>query len=145
MQNSGINYKQIRRYVFNQSFRLLSLAKSRSDFQRKAKKNCHIIRNISYLPDGGYARQLDIYRPKKIASPRPVIMYIHGGGFSMCSKDTHQGVALAYAANGYVVFNINYRLSPKYRPRCLRRCGSCLAMDFNKCRTVWRRSGTDHR
>ena len=115
MQNSRINYKQIRRYVFDQSFRLLSLAKSRSAFQRKAKKNCHIIRNISYLPDGGYARQLDIYRPKNIASPRPMIMYIHGGGFSMCSKDTHQGVALAYAANGYVVVNINYRLSPKYR------------------------------
>jgi acetyl esterase len=42
-------------------------------------------------------------------------MYIHGGGFTMCSKDTHQGVALAYANNGYVVFNINYRLAPKHR------------------------------
>lgn len=33
----------------------------------------------------------------------------------MCSKDTHQGVALAYADNGYVVFNVNYRLAPKHR------------------------------
>lgn len=124
MPHSGISYKQIRRYVFDQSFRLLSLAKSRSAYQRKAKKNCRIIRNVSYLPDGGYARQLDVYRPKNIASPRPVILYIHGGGFSMCSKDTHQGAALAYADKGYVVVNVNYRLSPKYRyPAALKDVG----------------------
>ncbi|MEZ4566278.1 MAG: alpha/beta hydrolase [Desulfobacterales bacterium] len=64
------------------------------------------------MPDGGYAHQLDIYRPLDMGLPRPVIMYIHGGGFTMCSKDTHQGIALAYADHGYVVFNINYRLPP---------------------------------
>ena len=32
----------------------------------------------------------------------------------MCSKDTHHGIALAYADNGHVVFNLNYRLAPKY-------------------------------
>jgi acetyl esterase len=45
----------------------------------------------------------------------PVMMYIHGGGFTMCSKETHRGVALTYADNGHVVFNLNYRLSPKYK------------------------------
>ena len=115
MHHSRLNYKEIRRYVFDQSFRFLSLAKSRSAFQRKAKKKCLVIRNVSYLPDDSYAHQLDIYRPRNIARPRPVIMYIHGGGFSMCSKDTHQGVAFAYADNGYIVVNVNYRLSPKYR------------------------------
>jgi len=33
----------------------------------------------------------------------------------MCSKDTHQGVALAYADHGHIVFNVNYRLAPRYR------------------------------
>ncbi len=115
MTYSGSNYKKIRRYLFDQSFRLFSLAKSYSAFQRRAKKHCQIIRNISYLPNASIAHQLDIYRPRNSALPRPVIMYIHGGGFTMCSKDTHQGVALAYADNGYVVFNINYRLAPKHR------------------------------
>lgn len=46
---------------------------------------------------------------------KPVILYIHGGGFTMCSKDTHRGVGLAYAKNGLLVFNINYRLAPEHR------------------------------
>jgi acetyl esterase len=115
MTNSKSHYKKIRRNLFNQGFKLFALAKSHSAYQRSARKRCQIIRNIAYLPDGSKANQLDIYRPKNSTLLRPVIIYIHGGGFTMCSKDTHQGVALAYANNGYVVFNVNYRLAPKHR------------------------------
>jgi len=115
MMHSGSRYKKIRRYLFDQSFRVFAHAKSYSAHQRSAKRRCEIIKNISYLPNGGNAHKLDIYRPRITGTHNPVIMYIHGGGFTMCSKDTHQGVALAYANNGYVVFNINYRLAPKHR------------------------------
>ncbi len=115
MTRPSFNYKKIRRNFFDQGIRLFSRAKSYSDYQRSARKRCRIIRNISYVPDGGYAHQLDIYCPLDMGLPRPVIMYIHGGGFTMCSKDTHQGIALAYADHGYVVFNINYRLAPRHR------------------------------
>jgi acetyl esterase len=93
----------------------MAFAKSFSDYQQAAGKRCEKIRNISYLPDGKEAHRLDIYRPKSGGGGLPVMMYIHGGGFTMCSKDTHRGIALAYADHGYVVFNINYRLSPKYK------------------------------
>ena len=115
MTNSKSHYKKIRRHLFNQSFRIFAHAKSFSAYQRSAKRRCKIIKDIPYLPNGSPAQRLDIYRPLNCPLPRPVIMYIHGGGFTMCSKDTHQGVALAYANNGYVVFNINYRLAPKHR------------------------------
>ena len=39
-------------------------------------------------------------------------LYIHGGAFSMMSKDTHRIMAYVLAAQGYQVFNINYRLGP---------------------------------
>ncbi len=115
MTTSKSQYKRIRRYLFDRSFRLFALSKSFSAYQRSAERRCHIIRNVPFLPNGGKAHQLDICRLKEGNSFRPVIMYIHGGGFTMCSKDTHLGIGLAYANNGYLVFNVNYRLSPKYR------------------------------
>jgi acetyl esterase len=43
-----------------------------------------------------------------------VVLYVHGGGFRILSKDTHWVMALAYARRGYLVFNISYRLAPRH-------------------------------
>lgn len=109
------NYRLIRKRLFENSFRLMAFAKSFSAYQQAANNRCEKINNIPYLPDGNKAHRLDIYRPNSGGGPLPVMMYIHGGGFTMCSKDTHRGIALAYADHGHVVFNVNYRLSPKYK------------------------------
>ncbi len=75
-----------------------------------------VTRNVPYLGTGHRAHLLDIYRPLEAAhhERRPVVMYVHGGGFEVCSKDTHWMMAHAYANAGYVVFNVNYRLAPKH-------------------------------
>jgi len=57
---------------------------------------------------------LDAYVPARHLKPLPVVMYVHGGGFAMLSKDTHYVMAMAFARRGYLVFNINYRLGPKH-------------------------------
>jgi acetyl esterase len=57
---------------------------------------------------------LDVYRPTRRAGPLPVVLYVHGGGFRILSKDTHWLMAKAFSRRGYVVFNINYRLAPKH-------------------------------
>jgi acetyl esterase len=72
------------------------------------------LRDIPYRETGKRAHLLDVYRPHS-ASPRPVVLYVHGGGWAMLSKDTHRVMALAFASRGYVVFNANYRLGPKHR------------------------------
>lgn len=71
-------------------------------------------RDVAYLDTGKRAHRLDVYRPAA-SGPRPVVIYVHGGAFAMLSKDTHRVMALQFAARGYVVFNINYRLGPKHR------------------------------
>ena len=72
------------------------------------------IRDVPYLEGGGRSRRLDIYRPAG-PGPHPVVIYIHGGAFVMLSKETHWIMALGFARNGYLVFNLNYRLAPKHR------------------------------
>ncbi|MBK9265318.1 MAG: alpha/beta hydrolase fold domain-containing protein [Polyangiaceae bacterium] len=58
---------------------------------------------------------LDVYRPAEGRGPYPAVLYIHGGGFRILSKDSHWGMALAFARRGYVVFVVNYRLAPVHK------------------------------
>lgn len=83
-----------------------------------ARHGVELLRDIPYRDTGKRAHLLDIYRPARTeggVAPRPVVLYVHGGAFSMLSKDTHRIMALEFARRGYVVFNINYRLGPKHR------------------------------
>lgn len=65
--------------------------------------------------DAGEPHLLDVYVPRVSSqAPLPVVLYVHGGGFAMLSKDTHRIMALAFASRGYLVFNINYRLGPRH-------------------------------
>jgi len=70
--------------------------------------------DISYNSSGLKEHTLDVYRPKGVEGPLPVMIYIHGGGFQLLSKDTHWLLAAKYASRGFVVFNINYRLAPEH-------------------------------
>jgi acetyl esterase len=59
---------------------------------------------------------LDVYRlaGHRPGERRPALLYVHGGGFRILSKDTHWVMGLAFARRGYVVFSINYRLAPAH-------------------------------
>jgi acetyl esterase len=73
-----------------------------------------VLRDIPYVADGHREHLLDIYRPVDRSGPLPVIFYVHGGGFSLLSKETHWIFGLMFARKGYLVVNINYRLAPQY-------------------------------
>ena len=83
------------------------------------KHGLECIKNVPHTETDAEHHLLDIYRPvdagKPGAEPLPVVLYLHGGGFRILSKDSHWMMALAFARRGYVVFNINYRLAPKHR------------------------------
>lgn len=72
-----------------------------------------VARDIPYVEDGNPHHTLDVYRPRDLRGPAPVVVYCHGGAFQFLSKDTHWLMGLLFARRGYVVFNLNYRLAPK--------------------------------
>ncbi|MFT3774554.1 MAG: alpha/beta hydrolase [Minicystis sp.] len=72
------------------------------------------ITGIPYMDVDAEHHRLDVYRPIRRSGPLPVVLYIHGGGFRILSKDTHWLMAIAFARRGYLVFNINYRLAPAH-------------------------------
>ncbi|MEL6178602.1 MAG: alpha/beta hydrolase fold domain-containing protein [Myxococcota bacterium] len=84
-------------------------------------------RDVPYLGTGLKAHTLDIYQPIG-PSPHPVVVYIHGGGFRILSKDTHWWAGLLFASRTRsVVFNLNYRLAPQHPfPAAPRDCAEAL-------------------
>jgi acetyl esterase len=69
-----------------------------------------------------------VYRPRQTSESLPVILYIHGGGFQLLSKDTHWIMGLIFARAGYLVFNISYRLAPQHPfPAALEDAAEALA------------------
>ena len=73
-----------------------------------------VIRDVAYQDTGLAEHRLDVYRPIDRGAARPVVLYLHGGGFRILSKETHWIFGLLFARRGYVVFNANYRLAPQY-------------------------------
>jgi acetyl esterase len=73
-----------------------------------------VIRNVPYLGSGLRSHRLDVYMPEGKRGPLPVVLYVHGGAFVWCSKETHFFTGQIYARAGFVVFNINYRLAPRH-------------------------------
>lgn len=80
---------------------------------RLRRKGVRLLRNIVYREVAGRRLRLDVVMPREPGVGRPAIMQIHGGAWIVGDK-REQGWPLMghLAANGWVCFNVNYRLSP---------------------------------
>ena len=99
--------------VVDNLFRGLSRLGKLHPLARPERHNVEVTVDVPYLPTELPEHRLDIYRPRG-EGPWPIVLYIHGGGFRILSKDTHWVMGLAFARRGYLVLNINYRLAPEY-------------------------------
>jgi acetyl esterase/lipase len=73
------------------------------------------LRNIVYHADGKVRLRLDVYRRRgSDGENRPALVFVHGGAWMIGNK-AQQGRPLLHhlAAEGWVCFSIEYRLSPK--------------------------------
>lgn len=117
-----------------------------------------ITKNISYsahIPTGIKEKyyQLDLYHAMQDSSTRrPLIIWMHGGGFKFGSKKA-KGIRLwskSFARRGYVCAAINYRLSKKNPlrnfPALVKGCyeaiqdvTQAIAFFKKKCYLIWNR------
>jgi GH35 family endo-1,4-beta-xylanase/acetyl esterase/lipase len=72
--------------------------------------------DVIYGNVGGVDLRMDIWQPKQPASKKPVIVYIHGGGFGFGDKSETAVSTMAahWLGRGYLVASINYRLTPDF-------------------------------
>jgi len=77
-----------------------------------------IQRNVVYGNAGEVKLKMDFYFPADAGGKaRPVVMYVHGGGWRMGSKSMIAIIPgpAELLRRGYVVVAINYRLAPEYK------------------------------
>ncbi len=82
------------------------------------RKGVAVTRHVQYGEAIGTPLHLDVFAPGVPPLPgesRPALVQIHGGGWVVGDK-REQGLPLLnhMAANGWVGFNVNYRLGPKH-------------------------------
>ena len=68
-----------------------------------------------YALDGCPEHTLDVYYPVGTEGPLPVILNVHGGGWTYGSKGVYQYYCMSLAQKGFTVVNMNYRLAPESR------------------------------
>lgn len=79
----------------------------------KQRSGVELCRDIEYRRIAGTVLKLDVVAPAAAGVHRPAIMQIHGGSWVMGDKHEQGWPLMSHlAANGWVCFNLNYRLSP---------------------------------
>jgi acetyl esterase len=102
---------------------------------RRRMAGCQLIEDVEYTRHGDQVLRLDILRPPG-RGPHPVLVYLHGGAFAIGSKRTHRALAAAYASQGYLVCNVDYRLAPEHRfPAAVQ--DACAAWQWATERVAW--------
>jgi len=78
---------------------------------RRSSPDFDVRRDLAYVENGHERHKLDVYLPRGGVpkSKRPLIVWIHGGGWRGGSKDRCR--ASSWVKEGYVVASVNYRLS----------------------------------
>jgi acetyl esterase/lipase len=81
---------------------------------RMVDDEVEVLKDIAYDAEHGKRGLLDVYRPRSGVEKAPVLLQVHGGGWTVGDKE-HQGIPLMLhmAARGWVCVAINYRLSPR--------------------------------
>ena len=79
----------------------------------KKRRGVTVTRDIVYRRVAGQVLKLDVVAPSSEGVNRPAILQIHGGSWVMGDKREQGWPLISHlAANGWVCFNANYRLSP---------------------------------
>lgn len=70
-----------------------------------------IIKDLVYSHAGGVPRLADLYLPKNLEHPAPVIIWVHGGGWRFGDRNLAPNLSRWFAERGFAMVTFEYRLS----------------------------------
>ena len=74
-------------------------------------ESIEVVRDVVYKQVDSLSLKLDVYRPKGLTAASPVLVFIHGGGWSKGDKSDYLPYLIDYAEKGFVTATVSYRLS----------------------------------
>jgi acetyl esterase/lipase len=70
------------------------------------------MKTLTYASPGGKDLPLDLYLPDGLSARVPVIVFLHGGGWSGGTRTTGPDFKRFFAQDGFAMASIEYRLTP---------------------------------
>jgi acetyl esterase/lipase len=96
-----------------------------SSFLAHVSNQYRVIPNVTYHVASNQENKLDLYVPRGVTGPTPVLMYIHGGGWVGGTKESSVLRILPYLEMGWAVANVEYRLGAVARAPAAVEDGLC--------------------
>ncbi len=78
------------------------------------RRDVEVKRDILFARPNGKPLKLDVYRKRGASWPAPTLLFVHGGGWVVGSKNAQGLMTMNHmASRGWTCVNISYRLSPR--------------------------------
>jgi acetyl esterase/lipase len=77
------------------------------------RRGYRVVRDLAY--GDGPRQGLDLYVPKGLSAPAPVVLYFYGGSWKWGSKATYRFLGQALASAGIIVAVADYRVYPEVK------------------------------
>jgi acetyl esterase/lipase len=77
---------------------------------RTVPEGVKVIRDLEYANVEGESLRLDLYLPEKSGTKPPLLVWIHGGGWTKGSKSGFNPIFIRLTTEGYAAASIDYRL-----------------------------------
>ena len=78
--------------------------------RRQLPDGVKAFRDLQYAEVDGQALHLDLYVPENAETPPPLVIWIHGGGWTKGSKENFNPAILRLTGEGYAAASLDYRL-----------------------------------
>ena len=76
-----------------------------------AADRIQVLPNVTYRTINGWSGRLDLYKPVRATGGTPTLIWFHGGGWTINSKEAEMLYVLPYLEIGWAVVNVEYRLA----------------------------------
>ena len=78
-----------------------------------AQETPEVIKDIPYIQGSTNPKQmLDLYIPRTGTKHRPVLVFVHGGGWGLGDKKMARKMGPFFTGRGVILVSLNYRLAP---------------------------------
>ena len=93
---------------------IIGTVKLYGPLQKKMKRDgVEVTKDQVYGPHERH--RIDVYQPSTSAGLKPIILFLHGGGFVRGDKKGYANIGIYFARHGVLGLTANYRLAPKVK------------------------------
>lgn len=81
-----------------------------ADWAARVQSQYQVAANVTYLNASGTESKLDVYRRRDVTTPQKTMVFFHGGGWVVGSKENSFMSTIPWFEMGWNVVNVGYRL-----------------------------------